>query len=82
MMNLRKRPMSKTETGELSLRLYATSGPMSQGENAENARVLRDDELDAVSGGAADGQDGDDTPTVVKRAANRSILTVEIGIAP
>jgi hypothetical protein len=37
--------MSKRE------RLDAMSGPMSKSENAENARVLRDDELDAVSGG-------------------------------
>src|SRR4051812_32877759 len=28
-----------------------SSGPMSKGENAQSARVLRDDELDFVSGG-------------------------------
>jgi hypothetical protein len=32
-------------------RLDAMSGPMSKIENAKTARVLRDDELDAVSGG-------------------------------
>jgi hypothetical protein len=31
--------------------LDATSGPMSKGENAKTARVLQDNELDAVSGG-------------------------------
>jgi hypothetical protein len=55
---------------------------MRQIENTQNARVLRDDELDLVSGGAADGQDGNHALTVVKGVANRSILTVEIGIAP
>jgi hypothetical protein len=39
--------MSKNETGERSLRLNATGGPTS----TQTTRVLRDDELDAVSGG-------------------------------
>ena len=37
--------------------LNATSGPMSKGENAKTDRVLRDDELDAVSGGKVSVQD-------------------------
>jgi hypothetical protein len=44
--------MSKSETGQLSLRLRAESLPMSRGENAPKARMLRDDEVDVVSGGA------------------------------
>ena len=32
-------------------RLSATGGPMSENENVQSARMLRDDELDAVSGG-------------------------------
>jgi hypothetical protein len=42
--------MSKNEL-LLRERLDATSGPTSKGENAPNARMLRDEELDAVSGG-------------------------------
>jgi hypothetical protein len=49
--------MSKRE------QLSATSGPLSKIENGQGARVLRDDELDAVSGGVVrlmetDGIDG------------------------
>jgi hypothetical protein len=32
--------------------LKATGGPTSKSETAQTTRVLRDDELDAVSGGA------------------------------
>jgi len=32
-------------------RLSATGGPVSENENVPNARVLRDNEPDAVSGG-------------------------------
>ena len=39
--------MRKTET--------AASGPMSDGEHAQSAHVLRDDELDVVSGGIRKG---------------------------
>jgi hypothetical protein len=42
--------MSKNEL-LLRERLDAMSGPMSRIEHAKTARVLRDDELDAVSGG-------------------------------
>jgi hypothetical protein len=43
--------MSKIERGKLALREQLEA--MSKGENAESARVLRDDELDAVSGAGA-----------------------------
>ena len=42
-----KNPMRKTET--------AASRPMSDGEHAQSAHVLRDDELDVVSGGMRKG---------------------------
>ena len=38
-------------------KLDATNGPMSKGENAKTDRVLRDDELDVVSGGKVSVQD-------------------------
>jgi len=41
--------MSKNENGKLRLREQLDA--MSKIENAKNARVLRDDELDVVSGG-------------------------------
>jgi hypothetical protein len=41
--------MSKIERGKLALREQLE--PMSESKNTQTTRVLRDDELDAVSGG-------------------------------
>jgi hypothetical protein len=46
--------MSTIERGHLSPR--DPLNPMSEGENAKTARVLRDDELDSVSGGRVGGK--------------------------
>jgi hypothetical protein len=62
--------MSKIERGHLLSREPLNA--MSKGENAKTDRVLRDDELDAVSGGGGFSWEVSDP----------SILTVEIGIAP
>jgi hypothetical protein len=47
--------MSKIERGHLLSREPLNA--MSEGENPQNARVLRDDELDFVSGGKVSMQD-------------------------
>ena len=67
-LNPKGRLVSKIERGHLLSREPLNA--MREGENAKTARVLRDDELDAVSGG------------VSREVSNPSIFTVEIGIAP
>ena len=55
--------------------LNATSAPMSKGENAKNDGVLRDDELEIVSGGYSFG--ASQTGTMVVRSFSIDIGTSE-----